>query len=135
MKHLILILSILLCQAAYAANWEYVGKGLGNDLLYIDTSSIQYGWSSLTPPQRLITFWAKHLNKNIDYHIEGKKVWFTLYKDIINCETSSYSSFSALVYSVDGSIITSENGHGWRAIPPDSVIDAYKQLLCTPKAN
>lgn len=110
MKKILLLFCICLgfLLPVFAANWEQI-----DDKLYIDTDSIErYSERYETEGTRRFSFWIKSLNDGSSYFTKmekayGKKVWYTLSRDIVDCNEKTIANKSIVVYDLKSQVIDS----------------------------
>lgn len=122
-----------------AANWEQIG-----DKLYIDTDSIEhYSEKYSSEDTKRFSFWIKSLNDGSSYFTKmektyGKKVWYTLSRDIVDCNEKTIANKSVVVYDLKSQVIDSYEAilysGSWNSIVPDSIGELYYYNICRPKS-
>lgn len=123
---------------AFATNWEQIG-----DKIYIDADSIErYSERYETEDTKKFSFWIKSLNDGSSYFAKmekayGKKVWYTLSRDIVDCNEKTIANKSIVVYDLKSQVIDSYESilysGSWNSIVPDSVGELYYYGICKPK--
>src|SRR5574343_175624 len=101
------------------ANWKEIGnKG------YIDIDSIKYQSDK-------INFWMKYLNTGYFKNIKGKKIWYELAYESIDCTNNT----SAIIYFIDYGLnnkLIYENfdSSEFTPIAPDTNGETLKKIVC-----
>ena len=129
MKKLLLLL-ILISETAYSANWVKVAATAdGQEVIFIDTQSIQRSGNS-------VTYWEKvnnstrtkqgdlssKLQKTINCVTRDFRVLYFIFYDDLNNQGKVTSSFSADTLP--------EDLKSWRPIVPESVMESSRKYLC-----
>ncbi len=129
MKKLLLLL-IFISETAYSANWVKVAATAdGQEVIFIDTQSIQRSGNS-------VTYWEKvnnstrtkqgdlssKLQKTINCVTRDFRVLYFIFYDDLNNQGKVTSSFSADTLP--------EDLKSWRPIVPESVMESSRKYLC-----
>ncbi len=123
----------------FAANWKQMG-----DKLYIDADSIEHYFEKYgSDGTKKFSFWIKNLNDKSSHFTRmeksyGKKVWYILSRNIINCDEKMIANKSIIAYDLKSQVIDSYEetlyAGSWNSIVPDSVGELYYTHICLTKS-
>lgn len=142
MKKILLLFYIcfIFAMPVFAANWKQI-----DEKIYVDFDSIErYTGISNYENSRQYSFWIKSLNDSSSYFAKlekhtGKKVWYTLSRDIVDCDEKMIANKSIVIYDLKSQVIDSSEEYiysgSWNSIAPDSIGELYYNLICKPKKH
>lgn len=122
MRKLIVVLILLFVNASFGAEWlELYSK------TYLDTESIKFYYS-----QQKVSFWLKVLNNGKIEPFEGKKVWYAMTKNTIDCANNKIRNDAFWLYDLKGSQIggTSIAEESFGDIIPGTQAEDWAYLTC-----
>jgi hypothetical protein len=129
MKRLLFLL-IFISEVAYSANWVKVAATVdGEEVIFIDTQSIQRSGNS-------VTYWERMNNstrtkqgdlssksqKTINCVTRDFRILYFIFYDDLNNQGKITSSFSADTLP--------ENLKSWKPIVPESIMESSRKYLC-----
>lgn len=120
----ILICLCLLFSCCFGAEWFEI-----DNKTYLDLNSIKLKTSS-------VVFWLKSLNNKDIPDFDGKKVWYVMNKNEIDCYDNKIKSLAFYVYDLQGKQINgTDEADKFSEIIPGTKAEEWKELLCTYKKN
>lgn len=119
-----------LIMSVEAATWIEVGEKL-----YIDRDSIEY--TKTYSGQQQATFWTKELNDGSDVFKKlekryNKKVWYTLNRQLINCDKKEIGITDSIDYDLKREYIETYyfGSNSLSAIVPESYGEYLYKIVC-----
>lgn len=124
----IVIFSALI-MSVEAATWIEL-----DNKLYIDRDSIDYTRTNLG---QIVTFWTKELNDGTEVFKDlelkyKKKIWYTMNKNIVYCNTKKIGITDSIDYDLKGSVIKSYyySSYDVSSIIPETYGEYFYTIVC-----
>jgi hypothetical protein len=132
MRRSILLALLLACGAVHAADWRPIGKTAnGNDEVFVDVSSILFAGSSMRQAS-IKTVHAPHSGP------QGDRETQSIASYSFNCVEQTFRHEAFIAYYEDGTdhaMPADRYPDAWEPVPPDTVLSAEMQFVCTFKAK
>lgn len=118
---------LIAANCAHAAQWKMIGA--------LHSSTLSIDMASVSRARPIVKFWQKEewvlptVSAGISTPASMRMTRFS-----INCKESTFALGATTFYDASGGVIQSQHGEPdvWDAIPPDSIVDTMREMMCKP---